>query len=230
MLDTVFFELDGVLADTAEVRRDALLATLHADGLTLDDNEYRLTCAGLATEDAIRAAWALRQMAADHTAVSLAALRAERNYRAFLGKGLTLAEGARETLDRLGTVARLGLVTRASRAEADFVLSLARMDHVFTCVIAAEDTPMGKPSAEPYRLALARIDRVRGASPRGVVVALEDALPGVRSARGAGILCVIVGDLPAHVALEADACLRSLGGLTPDRLLALVARKNEPII
>jgi beta-phosphoglucomutase-like phosphatase (HAD superfamily) len=230
MLDTVFFELDGVLADTAEVRRDALLSTLRADGVMLYDGEYRLTCAGLATEDAIRAAWALCRMPTDDTAISLAAVRAERAYRAFLGKGLTLAEGARETLERLGGVARLGLVTRASRAEAEFVLSLARMDHTFTCVIASEDTAAGKPSPAPYRAALARIDRVRGANPRGVIVALEDALPGVHSARGAGILCVMVGDVPAHVALEADACLRSVAGLTPDTLLALVARKNEPII
>jgi beta-phosphoglucomutase-like phosphatase (HAD superfamily) len=62
------------------------------------------------------------------------------------------------------------------------------------------------------------------------VVALEDSRSGIRSARSAGLTCVAVGNLPAHVAMEADACIGSIAGLTPDRLLALLTRSGEPIV
>ena len=229
MLDTVLLELEGVIADTGEARHDAIVAALHADGVNLPENDCRDLCAGLSFEDAIRAAFHGTSRVRDETAVALAAHRAERAYRAYIGKGLTLVEGARETLERLHDTVRLALVTRSPRDDAMFVLSLARIDHLFTCVVAAEDAPP-KPSPEPYRVALARLQRARARVVRGTVVAIEDGLPGVRAARAAGIASVVVGDVPAHVALEADGYVSSIGGLTAEALLSLVAPRNEPIV
>jgi HAD superfamily hydrolase (TIGR01509 family) len=228
MLDTVILELEGVIADTSEARRDAVFASLRADGIQLSLSEYREHCAGLAFEDAIRAAIRNAGRPVDETAIALAALRSERAYRAYIGKGLTLVEGARETLERLHDTARLALVTRSPRNDAMFVLSLARVEHLFTCVVAAEDAP-AKPSPEPYRLAMNRLQRARARVARGTAVAIEDGLPGVQSARAAGLPAVVVGDVPAHVALEADGYVSSIAGLTADSLLSLVAPRNEPI-
>lgn len=229
MLDTVLLELEGVVTDTGEARRDAVFAALNADGIPLQIAEYRELCAGLGFEEAVRAAYRNAERGGDETAISIAAHRAERAYRAYIGKGLTLVEGARETLERLHDSVRLALVTRASRDDAMFVLSLARIEHLFTCVVAAEDSAP-KPSPEPYRLALARIQRARARVARGTVIAIEDGLPGVLSARAAGLATVVVGDVPAHVALEADGYIASIGGLTADGLLSLVAPRSEPIV
>ena len=229
MLDTVLLELEGVIADTGEARRDAIFAALRADGITLPGNEYRELCAGLSFEEAMRAAFRGMGRARDETGIALAAHRAERAYRAYIGKGLTLVEGARETLERLHESVRLALVTRSPRDDAMFVLNLARVDHLFTCVVAGEDAPP-KPSPEPYKLALSRLQRARARVVRGTVVAIEDGLPGIQSARAAGLATVVVGDVPAHVALEADGYASSIGGLTAESLLSLVAPRNEPIV
>jgi beta-phosphoglucomutase-like phosphatase (HAD superfamily) len=229
MLDTVLLELEGVIADTAEARRDAIIASLQADGVTLPLASYRELCAGLSFEAAIRAAFDALSGPVDETVVALAALRAERAYRAYIGKGLLLVEGARETLERLHESLRLGLVTRSPGQDAMFVLSLGRMDHLFSCVVAAEDAPE-KPSPEPYRLALARMQRTRSRVVRGTVVALEDGRPGIQSARAAGIPAVVVGAVPANVAMEADAWLPSIAGLTAEHLLSLIAPRIEPIV
>src|SRR4029079_18811952 len=98
MLDTVLFEFDGVLADTADARRDAVLSALHADGVELSEAEYREACAGLALDDAIRAAFDLHVAPSDASALALATLRAERTYRAYLGKGVMLVEGTKEVI------------------------------------------------------------------------------------------------------------------------------------
>lgn len=229
MLDSVLLELEGVVADTGEARRDAILAALRADGVHLPEGAYRELCAGLAFDDAVRAAARAFGGPVDETAIAIAAHRAERAYRAYLGKGLSLVGGAREALERLHGVARLALVTRAPRRDALFVLSLGRMDHLFTCVVAAEDAPP-KPSPEPYRVALARLNRARARVARGTAVALEDGRPGVLSARGAGLPAIVVGDVPAHVAMDADAWLPSLAGTSGESLLALVAPRIEPSV
>jgi HAD superfamily hydrolase (TIGR01509 family) len=229
MLDTVLLELEGVITDTSEARRDAVFAALNADRIPLQIAEYRELCAGLGFEEAVKAAYRNDGRGADETAIAIAAHRAERAYRAYIGKGLTLVEGARETLERLHETVRLALVTRSPRDDAMFVLSLARIDHMFTCVVAAEDSAP-KPSPEAYRLALARVQRARARVARGTVIAIEDGLPGVLSARAAGLATVVVGDVPAHVALEADGYISSIGGLTADTLLSLVAPRSEPIV
>lgn len=229
MLDTVLLELEGVIADTGEARRDAILGALRAEGTVVPDGAWRDLCAGLSFEEAARAAWRVYGGPTDETAIALAALRAERAYRAYIGKGLTLVEGARETLERLHASVRLALVTRMPRTEASFVLSLGRMEHLFTCVVAAEDAP-AKPSPEPYRTALTRLLRSRSRVVRGTAVALEDARPGVLSARAAGLPVVMVGDVPAHVAVEADAWLSTIRGATAESLLSLVAPRIEPIV
>lgn len=228
MLDTVLLELEGVIADTSEARCDAIFASLHADGISLQPASYRELCAGLGFEDAIRAVYRDAGRSGDETAISISAHRAERAYRAYIGKGLTLVEGARETLERLHDTVRLALVTRSPRNDAMFVLSLARIEHLFSCIVAAEDSAP-KPSPEPYRLALARLQRARARVARGTVVAIEDGLPGVLSARVAGLSTVVVGDVPAHVALEADGYVQSIAGLTADALLSLVVPRSEPI-
>jgi len=65
---------------------------------------------------------------------------------------------------------------------------------------------------------------------RGTAVAIEDGLPGVQSARAAGLATIVVGDVPAHVALEADGFVSSIAGLTADGILSLVSPRNEPIV
>ncbi|MGQ0537862.1 MAG: HAD family hydrolase [Gemmatimonadaceae bacterium] len=228
MLDAVLFEFDGVLADTTGARSEALRATLREDGITLTADEYREHCAGRAFPEAVRAASALRGVSLDETGIDLLVLRADRAYSAAVGKGVSLAEGVPEVVERLAANLRLGVVTRATRREVEFVLQLAGLDHAFACIVAAEDAPAGKPSPSAYRLALERLSRSRPLR-ADACVALEDSLAGIRSARGAGLRTVAVGPLPAHVAMEADGLLASLAGLTLAALERLVARDGERI-
>lgn len=228
MIDAVLFEFDGVLADTAGPRSDALRSTLREDGIALSASEYREHCAGRAFSDAVRAALELRGVSLDETGVDLLVLRAERAYGAAVGKGIALTDGVPQVVERLAGSVRLGIVTRAARREVDSVLALSGMDHAFTVVVTAEDASAGKPSPLPFRVALERLARLRP-TPPSACVALEDTLAGIRSARAAGLRAVAVGALPAHVAMEADGLLPAIAGLTLPALERLVARDGERI-
>jgi beta-phosphoglucomutase len=228
MIDAVLFEFDGVLADTTSARGEALRSTLREDGIALSADEYREHCAGRSFAEAVRAALELRGVPLDETGIDLLVLRTERAYGAAVGKGVTLADGVPQVVERLAASVRLGIVTRASRRDVEFVLGLAGLDHAFTCVVAGEDFTTGKPSPAPYRVALERLSKLR-ATQASACVALEDTLAGIRSARAAGLRTVAVGALPAHVAMEAHGIVPRLAGLSLDVLQRLVARDGERI-
>jgi HAD superfamily hydrolase (TIGR01509 family) len=223
----VVVEIEGVLADTADGRRESLLHALAEEGVVLTDGEYAESCAGLPVRAAARAALARRGRAGDETSADLVTLRAERDFASRLASGVTLAPGARDFFAAAAGRARLAVVTRARRTEADAILALAGLADAFACVVADDDVAESKPSPAGYRRALERLARGGGASSlvaRGAV-ALEDALPGIRAARAAALRCVAVGELAAHAAhaaLEADAAVVSLAGQTPAGLAALV--------
>jgi HAD superfamily hydrolase (TIGR01509 family) len=213
MIDAVLFEFDGVIADTRMARRRALLDTLEREGVTLTDDEYVERCAAQPVRAAVRAALALRGQSHDETSIELTALRAERRFGILVETGLSLVDGARTTVEALQGQTRLGIVSRASRREIDQTLAMAQLDHAFEFIIADDDAYLPKPSPAPYLGALDRLARRRPVTARNVV-ALEDGPAGIRAARDAGLRCAVVGSIPMHLALHADALVPSLVGLT----------------
>jgi len=225
MIQAVLFEFDGVIAETREARRMALLDALEEDGLALSDDEYDERCAGLPVRSAIRAAFSSRDITGDETRVDLAAVRAERAFASSADAGLSLMVGARGLIESLQGHTRLAIVSRAARRDIDATLSLAQLDYAFEFIVSDDDPYLPKPSAEPYLAALERFARRRPVLP-GHIVAMEDGMAGIRSAHGAGLRCAVVGPVPAHVAVEADALIPSLAGVTTGSIDALTLGKH----
>jgi len=211
MIAAVLFEFEGVIADTSATRRRALLDTLREDGVALSEAEYIEHCAGLPVRASVRAALALRSFARDETLIELVAMRTERRFANLVDTGLSLVDGAGELIESLQGQTRLGIVSRASRADIDATLALGQLDHAFEFIIAGDDACEPKPSPAPYLGALDRLTRRRTVN-RQHVVALEDGTAGIRSAKSAGLRCAVVGPLPVHRAMDADALIPSLIG------------------
>lgn len=216
-LDTVLMELEGVLADTAAARRTALGAGLAAEtGRAVDD-------AALAHGDALAPRLAVAAVARAHapdlddTGRDLAALRAERHFAEASGRGLSLVPGARAFVERLAAGARVGIVTRARRRDAELVLGLADLEYVVELLVTADDAVAPKPAAAPYELALDRLARRRPVV-RDRIVALEDGAAGIAAATAAGLAVIAVGDVPAHAAMRAAGALPSIDGATVETL------------
>jgi HAD superfamily hydrolase (TIGR01509 family) len=217
----LLIEFEGVLANTAALRAAALTEALAVDGIDATAVLLR-QAAGRSTEDAVRAIRDAVGAEDDPTAVELCRLRAERAFAARAGKGLSLQKGVKEALEKLSTCGRLAIVTRASRREVEFVLNLAGLEALFRPVIALEDATPGKPARAPYDAAMKRVaDLFPGQVLRGLAV--EDSVIGVRAARAAGFVSVIVGKVQPQDAMEADCWVESLSDLTPERVRSLVS-------
>ena len=213
MVDAVLVEFDGVLADTRVARRAALLDTLAEDGITISESEYRDRCAAMPVRAAVRAAYSVRHVTADDTAIELAAVRAEQRFSSAVQSGLSLTTGARAFIEAAQTQTRLGLVSRAARSDIEATLALAQLEHAFEFVIADDDAFAAKPSPASYEGAVERLKRRRAVNARNVI-ALEDGSTGIHAAKGAGLRCAVVGALPVHVAVDADGMIPSLIGQT----------------
>ena len=217
----VLLELEGVLVETHPVRRQALIRALAEEGITTDLVAYDDLAHGLPVRGAARALVAASDEPIDEIAIELVALRAERHFAESIGTGIVLTDGARDALGALHGVARLGLVTRASRREIEPILDAADASFLFECIVTSDDVADSpKPDPEGYHAAIRRLARRRSMTP-AAAIALEDGRAGIRAARAAGLRCLAVGDVPPFRALDADGYLPTLRGATLDSLDAV---------
>jgi len=131
----------------------------------------------------------------------VAALVGEKHrlFRASIDRdGIPLLAGARELLDMLDrNGSRLYLVTSGSRGSVWPTLAMLGISQLFDGVVTADDVHPGKPSPEPYLWCLRRFDL----DPESCV-AVEDAVSGVTSARGASLAVVGVHNVAVRTLVD----------------------------
>lgn len=227
MVDALLCELEGVLFETARPRAEALRRALQEEGLALEVRAAQVCASGHAVPSAVQRALQALGTAPDPSLAALLVLRAERHFAALAAHGLAFTPGARDFLERAAAGTRLAAVTRATRREADMLLALGEIADHFEVIITSSECGVPKPHHAAYERALQRLG-ARRAVAASRTAALEDGAPGARSARGAGVPCIVVGaGLPAHDALEGNAWLPSLAGAHLEMLAALLASPAE---
>ncbi len=227
MVDAALLELEGIVFDTRELRRNSLQDALRDHGLasTIDDDHLD----GHTPRASALAALSRQGVVGDDVLLDLVVFAAERHFTSRLAvTGAALCDGALDFVREASGNARLAAVTRARRADTDTMLRLASLSEFFTLIVSADDVLDPKPAAEGHRLAIERLARRRPLAPTATI-AIEDGESGIRAARAAGIRCVAVGSIPAHIAMEADAYVPSVAGQTMRALDALTRPGQEHV-
>lgn len=174
----IFFDLDGTLADSTGFLRRIFGDFAAAFGRSATDAEFD-ALSGQPTPIIVaklKRDWALPQ--------KLAELIHRYNLlidTAFLG--VPLAPGTTATLEaafRHGW--KVGVVTSNTAARSRAWLARNRLAPFIDTVVGGDEVCLGKPQPEPYRVALARSGCTRETS-----IAVEDSLPGAKSALAAGL-------------------------------------------
>jgi HAD superfamily hydrolase (TIGR01509 family) len=128
--------------------------------------------------------------------------------------------GAVAAVERFARTSKLAVVTGASTAEArDAITGIGITNHIGV-LVAAEDYTHGKPAPDPYAQAIARLG-VRAARS----IAIEDATPGILSARAAGarVIAVRAGNFAGYDLSPADVVVDTLDDITTDVCAMLIA-------
>lgn len=188
----VALDLDGVLIDGMPFHVVAWKDALGSHGLSIDENElYELE--GIPTADVLNILAKRHDFSlSEAERAEIVARKRARYGEIFSPRPLSGARDLIELLDRLGY--RLALVTGTQRASGERALEELDVRERFVQIVSVEDVSAGKPAAEPYLKALATL-----AVPPENCLVIENAPPGVASARAAGLPCVAIATyLPAE--------------------------------
>jgi HAD superfamily hydrolase (TIGR01509 family) len=213
--DALLFDLDGTLVDSERENIESLVLAARRYGVELDGDE-RSFVIGHSWNEIY--ALIVRNHALTVGLPALIAAAVEEKRALLAAGGLRALPGAVALVKRMAGRSKLAVVSGASRGEVlDALAGLGVLD-LIPVVVGAEDYQNGKPSPEPYQLGLALL----GVGPARSIV-IEDATPGILSARAAGarVIGVRAGNFVGYDLSAADAVVDTLDDVTDDLLARL---------
>ena len=225
MLQAVFFDFDGVIADSEPLHLRAYQAVLQPDGIALSKDDYYTRYLGYDDEG-------LFQALANDRGIPVGAAKIEawidaksRIIEEMLARDSVLFPGAAACVKLFAAHVPLAIASGALEPEIAIVLDHAGLRECFAAIASASDGVRGKPAPDLYLLALAKLgDRLRKTTRSAVLdpracVAIEDSHWGLEAARQAGLRCVAVTHTyPASELSAAELIVDRLSDLTPAKI------------
>ena len=187
MLDTVIFDLDGVLIDSERVNRDCWNKIAADHGYSLDCIYPELIGKGVACCDELMlfhfgAAFPIKELRTRKDALFESILDAE---------GVPLKGGIKEVLHELRRAGyALGMATGSTKSAAKRKLAPHGIQELFDACAYADEVSRGKPWPDLFQLAARKLD----SSPRNCLV-IEDSFAGIEAAFAAEMRVIMVPDL-----------------------------------
>jgi len=194
VIRAIFWDNDGILADTETLYLRATAEVLASRGLALNEDDYR--------RHYLVAASGLAALVPGATAATLARLRAERDaiYAGLLATEEIAVPGAAETLAALRGRVVMGVVTSSLREHFDLIHARTGFLPCFDFVLASGDYAETKPHPAPYLAAMERVAARHGVGP-AECLAVEDSGRGLSAAKAAGLRTWVI---PGALSLPGD--------------------------
>jgi len=190
-LQAIIFDFDGVIADSEPLHLKAFQQALAEEGVLLERDDYFALYLGYDDVGVFAALARDRGLAWTDRHVTALVARKGLKLQAMLEAGEVLFPGAAAFIRAAAAEVPIAIASGALRHEIVRIVESAGLEALFAAIIAAGDTPEGKPSPAPYLLAFEQLQQVAGMPlDRRRCVAIEDSVWGLESARGAGLRCV----------------------------------------
>jgi len=206
----IVFDFDGVIANSEPLHLAAMQEVLSALGVSLTQEEYYSQLLGYDDDANFRKIAQDRGWPIDEERIGALIEEKARVFDAAIEGANVLFPGAAECVARLGAAFPLGIASGALKHEIKAVLLRYGLEHHFSFIVAAGDTPRGKPAPDPYR----RATELHGLPPN-TCVAIEDSMWGIESANAAGLATIAVAHTyRARELRSADRVVESLDEIT----------------
>ncbi len=206
-LNSVIFDMDGVIVDGMPYHIESWKKALSTVGITVTDLEIYLM-EGMTGEETIKELTNKKKKPlSDESIRSVLKLKRKIFNDIFTVK---LMKGSKELLLELHRLDyRLALVTGTRLEVVKKVLQMG-LDNIFKIVITGEMVSNGKPNPEPYLKAVNEL----GVNKEDCLV-VENAPAGIASAKNAGLTCFAVQtSLPGEYLKGADKIFQSIDELS----------------
>jgi len=212
-IETVVFDLDGVLLDSEHVWDAVREQLVRERGGRWHDRAQR-EMMGMSSSEWSR--YTHTELGVPDPPEEISA-EVVRRLEALYRERLPAIAGAREAVERLAEHWPLGVASSSNRELIDAFVEVTGLD--FRVTVSSEEVPRGKPAPDVFLEAARRL-----AVAPGRCAAIEDSANGIRAAHAAGLLVVAIPNRhyppPAEALAFADAVLCSLDELTVERLSA----------
>jgi beta-phosphoglucomutase family hydrolase len=219
-LEAVLWDMDGVIADTAEYHYRAWKEIFGEKGVAFSKADF-MRYFGRRHDTIVRFAFGDKLSAAEaHTIAE----KKQILYRRLVSANVIPLPGAValiRALNRHGIKTAIG--TSAVPDNVTVILKGLRIEDCFQAIAYGMEVPEGKPSPAIFLLAARKL----GIQPANCVV-IEDAIAGVDAARRAGMKCVAVTNShPGDKLQEADLVVDSLEKVNVKVLKGLFSTPGE---
>jgi beta-phosphoglucomutase len=220
-LRAAVFDFDGVIVDSEPLHFRSLHDALAEDGVFITREEYWGVYLAYDDREAVRLA--LERHGEPAPPERLARVeQAKASLFAALIPGIPVFDGAPQLVRALAAEMPVAIASGAKHDEIDAILTGLGLRDAFSAVVGADDVARTKPDPAPYLEAA----RLLATSAPGLqpfdCVAFEDSLPGILSARSAGMRVVGVSNsYPLDKLQPADRVVASLAGIGASELRAL---------
>jgi beta-phosphoglucomutase len=220
-LRAVVFDFDGVIVDSEPLHYRSLRDALLPDGVRITEAEYWSTYLAYDDREAIRLAFERHGETSSPDRLSAAEARKVEAF-ARLVPEIPVFPGAREIVRALANEVPLAIASGARRQEIEAILAGIGLRDRFQAVVGAEDAPRTKPDPAPYVEAARRLAATTPGLAPAECAAVEDSVPGILSARGAGMRVVgVAHSYPPEELGPAHHVVSSLVGLATADFAAL---------
>ena len=218
MFAGIIFDLDGVIADTHAIHRQAWRQMLLERGQRVSEGELDFVLEGRKREEILR--HFLGTLSAAE--ISHYGERKDELFRQSAVGGLQTVPGVLDFLDQLDS-ARVpkAVATSASKRRTHQIIERLGLASRFSAVLTGDDVVKGKPDPSIFYLAAEHLRMI----PHRLLV-VEDSGAGVRAAKSAGMRCLGIGSgaLAARLGQDgADYVVPDFSGISLAKLQSLFA-------
>lgn len=184
-LNTVIFDIDGLLIDSEPLWNEAASEVFHQYGVHLTEEQYKTTT-GLRTKEFVQWWFAYYQISQEACG-SAGKKIVQRVLEKIESKG-SLMPGVPYIFDFFARKSfKIGLATSSPPELIDLVVNRAGIGKYLHATSSAEDLPYGKPHPQVYLDCAERLQ-----SPPVNCICFEDSFNGLIAAKAARMKCVIV--------------------------------------
>jgi beta-phosphoglucomutase-like phosphatase (HAD superfamily) len=215
MLQAVFFDFDGVIADSEPLHLRAYQSVLRRHDIDLSRDEYYQKYLGYDDVGLFEALVKDRSLQIEGATIDDWITAKSRILEELLSSDGVLFPGAADCVKLFAARVPLAVASGALEPEIELVLEHAGLREYFHAIASASDGVRGKPAPDLYMLAIAKLRDVKALDP-GACIAIEDSRWGLEAARRAGLRCVAVTHTypAAELTADADLVVDRLGDIT----------------